>query len=136
MRIAILLLLAVATTASARPHRVVLLDFEGPAALARYGRDAVIEVLEEDCDVLSAHRKAAKTPRVDAIIGGEVEVTGKQRVLTVWILDARTKKKVDDFTVELQAHGISDAELRKLAKQLGVVRKWSRQDRERDDDDY
>ena len=49
-------LCAAASTADARPRRVVVLDFDGPRQLADTGRSTVLSVLGEQYDVVATKR--------------------------------------------------------------------------------
>ncbi|MGE0872120.1 MAG: hypothetical protein AB7P03_26415, partial [Kofleriaceae bacterium] len=90
--------LCTATSADAKPRRVVVLDFDGPRALADSGRDAVVSMLGEQYDLVNAKRwedaraeaqrtahgptswkTAAKESGVDAVIEGWVQDEGRTK---------------------------------------------------------
>src|SRR5262245_51473371 len=89
-------LCAAATTADARPRRVVILDFDGPRQLADSGRSTVLSVLGEQYDVVATKRweqaraaaaqqthgpaqwsRAAKQSGVDAVKIGRASCRGR-----------------------------------------------------------
>jgi len=120
------LLLATAD-ADARPHRVAVLDFDGPRALADDGKAAVINVLADGYDVVAskhwldakasasrkvhgpmAWAKASKSSGVDAVIEGWVQDEGRSKVLTLIVTDASNGEELDQLTVKLPRKGFTD----------------------------
>src|SRR5690348_9531706 len=105
--VALLASLVVSAAADAKPRRVVVLDFDGPRALADTGRSTVMSLLGEQYDVVATKRwesarasaaghgpqqwrQAAKQAGVDAVIEGWVQDEGRHHVMTVAVRDAST----------------------------------------------
>lgn len=134
------LVAATTATADARPRRVVILDFDGPRAVADTGRNEVITLLGEQYDVVAKQRweearakaqqrssgpqtwqKAAKTAGVDAVIEGWVQDEGRHKLLTVAVREALTGQELDTVSVRISARGLSDKYRDKLAAELEGV---------------
>jgi len=129
-----------ATSADAKPRRVVILDFDGPRSLADAGRTEVQKILGEQYDVVANKRwedararaqqkgagpqtwqKAAKTSGVDAIIEGWVQDEGRHKLLTVAIREASTGQELDTVSVRVGAKGLSEDSRSKLSEELDGV---------------
>ncbi|MGE0551415.1 MAG: hypothetical protein AB7O24_13705 [Kofleriaceae bacterium] len=132
--------LCAASSADAKPRRVVVLDFDGPRVLADSGRDAVVSVLGEQYDLVTAKRweearadaqrtahgptswkSAAKQSGVDAVIEGWVQDEGRHKVITVAVREAATGQEIDAVSVKLGSNGVTDDVARKLASELDNV---------------
>ncbi len=117
--------------------RVVVLDFDGPRALAETGRDAVVRAIGEDNDLVAPRRwldaksaasrtqrgpkmwsKASRQAGVDATVEGWVQAENRQKVLTVVISDASNGKELDHVTIKLGAEGITEVTLKALRQEL------------------
>jgi hypothetical protein len=125
--------------ADAKPRRVVVLDFDGPRALADRSRTAVANLLGEQYDVVSIKRwedaraqvkdtrgpqgwrKAAKQSGVDAVIEGWIQDEGRHKLLYVLVRDASTGDEVDKLAIRLAKHGVSESGSVKLRAQLDEV---------------
>jgi len=142
--------LLLAGTAHANPHRLVVLDFDGPRTLADTGRDAVVRALGHDNDLVSpktwldAHASAARTSHgptawskaaqrahVDAVVEGWVQEDGRQRgadrtiTLTVIVTDASDGKELDQLTLKLGPNGaFTDDTQRRLRDGLDDRLDW------------
>ena len=110
---AVATLAAAATTADAKPRRLVILDFDGPRLLADSGRAAVLNVLGDEYDVVSTKRweaakaqavgrgpqqwsVAAKSSGVDAVIEGWVDPEGmRTHTMTLTVREASTNREID-----------------------------------------
>lgn len=131
------------STAEAKPRRLVILDFDGPRALADSGRTAVVNLLGAQYDVVAtkrwetarsqaarnAHgpqtwRKAARQSGVDAVIEGWIQDEGRHKVLTVQVRDASTGNEIDAVSVKLTKGKISDANTEVLRSSLDEVLEW------------
>ncbi len=129
-----------ATSADAKPRRVVILDFDGPRGLADAGRTEVQKILGEQYDVVAKQRwedararaqqksagpqtwqKAAKSSGVDAIIEGWVQDEGRHKLLTVAIREASTGQELDTVSVRVGTKGLSDNSRSKLSEELDGV---------------
>jgi hypothetical protein len=129
-----------ATSADAKPRRVVILDFDGPRGLADAGRSEVQDILGEQYDVVAKKRwenararaqqksagpqtwqKAAKSSGVDAIIEGWVQDEGRHKLLTVAIREASTGQELDTVSVRVGKKGLSDDNRSKLSEELDGV---------------
>lgn len=136
-------LCAAGSTADAKPRRVVVLDFDGPRALADNGRSAIVNLLGEQYDVVATKRwiearaaasrrahgpqtwqKAAKTAGVDAVIEGWVQDEGRHKVLTMVVREASTGRELDPVSVRLGRDGIRDEALGDLRMTLDDVLDW------------
>ncbi len=135
-----LALSSAAATAEAKPRRVVILDFDGPRALADTGREAVVTLLGETYDVVATKRwedaraaaeqkthgpatwsKAAKKSGVDAVIEGWIQDEGRHKVLTVAVREASTGNEIDSVSVRLGQKGLSTEGKTKLQTELDGV---------------
>jgi len=129
-----------ATSADAKPRRVVILDFDGPRGLADAGRTEVQNILGEQYDVVAKQRwedararaqqksagpqtwqKAARSSGVDAIIEGWVQDEGRHKLLTVAIREASTGQELDTVSVRVGTKGLSDDSRSKLSEELDGV---------------
>ena len=137
-------LCGVATTADARPRRVVILDFDGPRQLADTGRSSVLSVLGQQYDVIATKRweqarasaahqshgpaqwsRAAKQAGVDAVIEGWVQDEGRRKILNVVVREARNGREFDTISVRLDGkHGVSTESSRQLQTSLDEVLDW------------
>jgi uncharacterized protein YidB (DUF937 family) len=125
-------------TADAKPRRVVILDFDGPRALADNGKSAVMGLLGDQYDVVATRRwesaraqasghgpqqwrQAAKQAGVDAVIEGWVQDEGRHHVMTVAVRDASTGNQIDTISVKLGNNGISTDAGHQLAAQLDDI---------------
>ena len=131
-------LVASAAVADAKPRRVVVLDFDGPRALADTGHSIVMSLLGEQYDVVATKRwesarasaaghgpqqwrQAAKQAGVDAVIEGWVQDEGRHHVMTVAVRDAATGNEIDKVSVKLGDRGISTEGSHQLAAQLDDI---------------
>ena len=139
-----LLLLAAtlaASTVDAKPRKVVVLDFDGPRALADTGRSNVMSLLGDQYDVVATKRwesaraqasghgpqqwqQAARQSGVDAVIEGWVQDEGHHHTLTIAVRDASTGTEIDTFSVKLGDKGVTTDGSRQLATQLDDVLAW------------
>jgi hypothetical protein len=137
-------LCAAASTADARPRRVVILDFDGPRQLADTGRSTVLSVLGEQYDVVATKRweqarataaqqthgpaqwsRAAKQSGVDAVIEGWVQDEGRRKILNIVVREASNGREFDTITVRLDGkHGVSTEGSRQLQANLNEVLDW------------
>jgi len=137
-------LCAAATTADAKPRRVVILDFDGPRQLADTGKSSVLSVLGEQYDVIATKRweqaraaaaqqshgpaqwsRAAKQAGVDAVIEGWVQDEGRRKILNVVVREADNGKEFDTISVRLDGkNGISTESSRQLQTSLDEVLDW------------
>jgi hypothetical protein len=137
-------LCAAASTADAKPKRVVILDFDGPRQLADAGRSSVMAVLGEQYDVVSTKRwdkarsdaaqkshgpeqwsRAAKQSGVGAVIEGCVQDEGRRKILNIVVRQADNGKEFDTISVRLDAkNGISTESSRQLQASLDEVLDW------------
>jgi hypothetical protein len=130
-------LTAAASTADAKPRRVVVLDLNGPRALADSSRSAIISLLGKQYDIVGTQKwldakaavsrrthgpeawtKTAKQTGVDAVIDGYINEEGRAKVLTVIVTDAATGQEMDALTIRLPAKGFNEAAERKLSEGL------------------
>jgi hypothetical protein len=127
------------TPADAKPRRVVILDFDGPRALADNGRAAVVDLLGEQYDVVATRRweearasvrevrgpqgwrKAARQSGVDAVIEGWIQDEGRSKLLYVLVRDASTGDEIDKVSVKLGKAGVSSSNTDALRTQLDEV---------------
>src|SRR5215468_10430027 len=110
-------LAAAASNADAKPRRIVVLDFDGPRALADVGRSNVMNLIGDQYDVVATKRwesaraqasghgpqqwqQASKQSGVDAVIEGWVQEEGKHHTLTIAVRDASTGTEIDTFSVK------------------------------------
>src|SRR5215813_7485937 len=137
-------LCAAASTADARPRRVVVLDFDGPRQLADTGRSTVLSVLGEQYDVVATKRweqaraaaaqqthgpaqwsRAAKQSGVDAVIEGWVQDEGRRKILNVVVREASNGREFDTITVRMDGkNGITTEGSRQLQASLDEVLDW------------
>jgi hypothetical protein len=130
--------------AAADTHRVVVLDFDGPRALADSSRDAVVKALGEEHDLVHPRRwtdarakisrrthgsswwtKVSKQAGVDAVVEGWVQDEGRTKVLTVVVTDASAGKELDQLTIKLGTSGaLTEANHKELRKGLGERFEW------------
>jgi len=134
------LLSASAATASAKPRRVVVLDFDGPRGLADSGREEVVTLLGEQYDIVATKRwedaraaaqqrahgpqtwsRAAKKSGVDAVIEGWIQDEGRHKVLTVAVREAASGNEIDTVSVKLSQKGLSPQNKQKLQTELDGV---------------
>ena len=127
------------TAADAKPRRLVILDFDGPRTLADSGRNAVVNLLGEEYDVVATKRwedaraqvkdvrgpqgwrKASKQSGVDAVIEGWIQDEGRSKLLYVLVRDASTGDEVDKVSVKLGKSGVSASGTGQLRTQLDEV---------------
>jgi hypothetical protein len=137
-------LCAAASTADAKPRRLVILDFDGPRQLADSGRSSVLSVLGEQYDVVATKRweqaraaaaqqthgpaqwsRAAKQSGVDAVIEGWVQDEGRRKILNVVVREATNGHEFDTISVRLDGkNGISTESSRQLQTSLDEVLDW------------
>ena len=137
-------LCAAASTADAKPRRLVILDFDGPRQLADSGRSSVLSVLGEQYDVVATKRweqaraaaaqqthgpaqwsRAAKQSGVDAVIEGWVQDEGRRKILNVVVREATNGHEFDTISVRLDGkNGISSESSRQLQTSLDEVLDW------------
>lgn len=137
-------LCAAASTAEAKPRRVVILDFDGPRQLADTGRSSVLAVLGEQYDVVATKRweqaraaaaqqthgpaqwsRAAKQSGVDAVIEGWVQDEGRRKILNIVVREATNGREFDTISVRIDGkNGISTESTRKLQASLDEVLDW------------
>ena len=125
-----------ASTANAKA-RVVVLDFEGPHALADRARHVVQGVLARRYEIVAtsawqtakraAHeedgparwRHAATASHTDIVVEGWIDPSGRRKPITLAVRDARTGCQVDTVSVRLTVAGeLSDDDTRDLNDQL------------------
>jgi hypothetical protein len=136
--------LCAASTADARPRRVVILDFDGPRQLADLGRSSVLSVLGNQYDVVATQRwenarkaaaqvrhgpaqwsSAAKQTGVDAVIEGWVQDEGRRKILNITVREADNGKEFDTISVRLDGkNGVSTESSRQLQASLDEVLDW------------
>ncbi len=133
--------LLAAANADAKPRRVVVLDFDGPRALADTGRTTVMSMLGDQYDVVATKRweaaraaasghgpqqwsQAAKQAGVDAVIEGWIQDEGKHHVLTVAVREAATGNEIDSVSVRLGDKGVSNDANHQLQAQLDELLQW------------
>lgn len=127
------------STADAKPRRLVVLDFDGPRTLADSGRNAVVNLLGEQYDVVATKRweqarasvkdvrgpqgwrKASKQSGVDAVIEGWIQDEGRSKLLYVLVRDASTGDEVDKVSVKLGKAGVSSTGTDQLRTSLDEV---------------
>ncbi len=138
--LAVALTTTFASPASAKPRRVVILDFDGPRSLADAGRTEVVSLLEDQYDVVAKTRweqarvaaqkrsvgpqtwnKAAKTAGVDAVIEGWVQDEGRHKLLTIAVREAVTGHELDTVSVRIGPKGLSEDGRDKLQSELDGV---------------
>jgi hypothetical protein len=129
-----------ASAASARPHRVVVMDFDGPRGLADASHVAVVSLLGETNELVASRRwddarrktnvrgkrawqVAAESTRVDSVVEGWIEERGKRHVLTVTVLEASTGLEVDCVTVPFDG-GLSTQAAHDLQARLDDLIAW------------
>jgi len=137
-------LCAAASTADAKPRRLVIMDFDGPRQLADAGRNSVLSLLGEQYDVVATKRweqaraaasqqthgpaqwsRAAKQSGVDAVIEGWVQDEGRRKILNIVVRQADNGKEFDTISVRLDGkNGISTENSRQLANNLDEVLDW------------
>lgn len=138
-------LCAAASTADARPRRLVVLDFDGPRQLADRGRGSVLSALGDQYDVVATKRweqarasaqqqqahgpvqwsRAAKQAGVDAVIEGWVQDEGRRKILNIVVRDASNGREFDTITVRLDgSSGMSSEGSKKLQANLDEVLEW------------
>lgn len=132
-----------ASTAAAKPSKVVVLPFQGPPSLAYYGRAAVIGALQDRHLMMSPKKwddalrfeamarpssahgvrwaLVAKQTRVDAIIDGYVTADTRGLMLHVVVREAATHDLFDEIAVPLGERGPSDDGNHKLSRDLGEL---------------
>jgi hypothetical protein len=132
-----------ASSADAKPRRVVVLDFDGPRGLADEGTTTVVELLDDSYDLVASKRwidakaaasrrdhgpkawsKAARTAGVDAVVEGWINDEGRAKVLTIVVTDASTGKALDQLTLRLPAKGFTRATERKLLDGIEERFEW------------
>jgi hypothetical protein len=134
--------LTAATTADAKPRKVVVVDFDGlPRNLADSGRSNVMSLLGSEYELVpskkwdlargevgdhgpQAWQAAAKKSGVDAVVEGWVNTEGRHHTLTVQIRDASTGVQIDSVSVKIGDKGLSDDVMKQLAGQLDEVLNW------------
>ncbi|HEY6175522.1 MAG TPA: hypothetical protein VIX73_13785, partial [Kofleriaceae bacterium] len=136
--------LCAASTADARPRRVVVLDFDGPRQLADVGRSSVLAALGNQYDMISAKRweqarataaqqahgpaqwsKAAKQAGVDAVIEGWVQDEGRRKILNIVVREADNGREFDTISVRLDGKsGVTTDGSRQLQASLEEVLDW------------
>jgi hypothetical protein len=137
-------LCAAASTADARPRRVVILDFDGPRQLADLGRSSVLSALGDQYDVVATKRweqakaaaaqkthgpdqwsRAARQAGVDAVIEGWVEDEGRRKLLNVMVRIASTGKEFDTIQIRIDGkNGSSTETAHELQARLDQVLDW------------
>ncbi len=122
--------------------RIVVLDFDGPRALADTSRDAVVRALGSDHDLIAQKRwldakkdaakergpkmwrAAASQAGVDAIIEGWVQDEDRTKVLTVAVTNASNGTEIDHVTIKLGKEGITEAKVQSLREQIESQLEW------------
>jgi hypothetical protein len=140
-RLALAAVLCAASSADAKPRRVVVLDFDGQRTFADVGRNTVMSLLGDQYDVVATRRwetaraqasghgpqqwqQAAKQAGVDAVIEGYVQDEGRHHVLTVVVREAATGRELDSLSIRLASSGLDGDQTRKLGKQLEEIFEW------------
>ncbi len=130
-----------ASTADAKPRRVVVLEFDGPRQLADTGRSAVMSVLGEQYNIVATKtwdsalarspgrgpghwRQASKQAGVDAVIEGWVQTEGRHSVMTIAVRDAASGNEVDTFSIRIKDRGVTTDATHKIAAQLDELLGW------------
>jgi len=140
---AIIAPLLASAAADARPHKVAVLDFDGPRALADDGKAAVIGALADGYDVVASKHwldakaaasrrvhgpqswaKASKASGVDAVIEGWVQDEGRSKVLTLIVTDASNGDELDQLTIKLGRKGITSSISDQVKKGLEDRFEW------------
>jgi hypothetical protein len=136
-------LLATTASADARPHRIVIVGFEGPMKLAGASQGVVVSLLAPEYDIISAKRwaaalstakgrgaakwaAAAKATGVEAVVAGWVDPDGtRTHALTVEVRDASTGRQIDVATVQIGSSGtVDEHSQQRLAHQLDALLDW------------
>jgi hypothetical protein len=135
------LLAGAATAASAKPRRIVVLDFDGQRLFADAGRNTIMSVLGDQYDVVATRRweaaraqatghgpqqwqQAAKQAGVDAVVEGYVQDEGRHHVLTVVVREAATGREMDSLSIRIGAKGLDTDQSKKLSNQLNEIFDW------------
>ena len=134
---------AAAATADAKPRTIVVLDFDGPRALADASRSAVLNVLGDQYDFVSPKRweqakmtaptrgqgqwsAASKSAGVDAVIEGWVDPQGmRTHQLTLVVRMGSTGAELDQFTERVGERGVVSPEItRDMSKHFDDILPW------------
>ncbi len=132
-------LVAATATADAKPRRLVILDFDGPAKQAEAGRNAVATLLGDQYDIVAAKRwetaradasvhskgpatwnEAARKAGVDAVIEGWVQ----SKTLSLLVRDASTGNEIDTVQVKIGDKGLTSSSTKELQTDLDNVLDW------------
>ena len=142
-RIAIAAAALCASSAEAKPRRVVITDFDGPRKLADSGHAAVVTVLGNEYDIVATKRwddvkadaartthgpavwqKAARAACVDAVVEGFINDEGRRHILTIVVREAATGNEVDQVTVRVPDAGPNADTQKQLQTSLDAVLDW------------
>jgi len=141
LTIAIFAVAALSTAAEAKPHKVVVVDFDGlPRNLADTGRSNVMSLLGNEYDLVPTKKwesaraaagrgpaqfqQAAKSSGVDAVIEGFVNTEGRHHTLTVLVRDSLTGNEIDSVSVSIGEKGLSNETAKSLTTQLDDILTW------------
>ena len=143
---------ALSTAAEAKPHKVVVVDFDGlPRNLADTGRSNVMALLGNEYDLVPTKKwesaranatargpagwqQAAKTSGVDAVIEGWVNTEGRHHTLTVQVRDAISGNEIDSASVTIGDKGLTSETSKSLTTQLDDILTWIDADSTSEDD--
>jgi hypothetical protein len=142
LTIAIFAVAALSTAAEAKPHKVVVVDFDGlPRNLADTGRSNVMSLLGSEYELVptkkwdsaranapgrgpAQYQQAAKSSGVDAVIEGFVNTEGRHHTLTVLVRDSLTGNEIDSVSIAIGDKGLSTESTKSLTAQLDDILIW------------
>ncbi|HEX7704367.1 MAG TPA: hypothetical protein VF403_26680, partial [Kofleriaceae bacterium] len=148
---AIFAVAALSTAAEAKPHKVVVVDFDGlPRNIADAGRSNVMSLLGNEYDLVPTKKwesaranapgrgpaqwqQASKSSGVDAVIEGFVDSSGRHHTLVVLVRDALTGNEIDSASVSIGEKGLSSESVKSLTSQLDEILVWIDPDSTSDD---
>jgi hypothetical protein len=151
LTIALFAVAALSTAAQAKPHKVVVVDFDGlPRNLADTGRSDVMSLLGNVYELVPSkkwesaraaspgrgpaqYQQAAKTSGVDAVIEGFVNTEGRHHTLTVLVRDSLTGNEIDSVSIAIGEKGLSAEATKSLTAQLDDILIWIDPDATSDD---
>jgi hypothetical protein len=142
LTIALFAVAALSTAAEAKPHKVVVVDFDGlPRNLADTGRSNVMSMLGNQYELVPTKKwesaranapgrgpaqfqQAAKSSGVDAVIEGFVNTEGRHHTLTVLVRDSLTGNEIDSVSIAIGEKGLSAESTKSLTAQLDDILVW------------
>ena len=124
---------ASATAVAAEPHRIVVLDFDGPRNVAVAGRDSLLGLIGERYEVVSTQhwqltrenapghgpeqwQHAAERIQLDAVIDGWVTVNGDEQTMTITVREAATGIELGIYSATLEDNQLSSSDGRKVTR--------------------